>query len=94
MANELIGTKAPSESKTIVNAKAGQWTAILGTAAVMLLQYLPQLQETVLPFIPPHLQPIAVGALQLLTAGLTYFFGKRAIDGRIEATERVVVTKK
>ena len=89
----LEGVKTAEQSTTIKASKWAQIVVVLGTLGTMALQYLPQVQELVLGFVPPVYQPLVVAGFQVLTALLAVFFGNKVIDGRVNATKRIVVTK-
>ncbi len=90
----LTGALPAKESTTIQAAKRAQWTVILGTLVSLFMEHADTVQAALVTFIPPAYYGIAVAGVQLATAVGTFFFGKKAIHGRIEATQRIVVEKK
>lgn len=90
----LTGGVPVQQSATIQSAKKAQWTAILGTALAFLMTHIDTVQAVAMTVIPPGWYGVATAAVQLATATAAVLYGKQTINGRINATERIMVTKK
>lgn len=89
----LVGEVPAAQSTTIQAAKKAQWTVVLGSALAFLMNNVDTVQTIVMTVLPPHWYGVAVAAVQLVTAAGALYYGKKTIDGRIDATQRIAVTK-
>lgn len=90
----LVGTKPVEVSATIENVKKASWTTIIGTGLTFLMTNVDVIQSVVSSILPAHWYGVVVALIQLLTALGAAIFGKQAINARVNATQRIVVTKK
>lgn len=90
----MVGSQSPQQSTTIQAAKRAQLTVGIGTGLTFLIDHVDTINAFLTSVLPHDYLGMITAFIQLVTAVGTFWFGRQAIQGRVDATQRIAIVPK